>query len=41
MIQMEWIGNQTFQYTPLTNLTLGGENVAKYKIVDNLTFAYV
>ncbi|KAK7443171.1 hypothetical protein VKT23_015769 [Stygiomarasmius scandens] len=41
IIQMEWIGNQTFQYTPLTNLTLGGENVAKYKIVDNLTFAVV
>ncbi|KAF5350314.1 hypothetical protein D9758_012812 [Tetrapyrgos nigripes] len=41
MIEMDWYGNLLFGLTPLSNLTMGGEDVGRYKIVQNLTFAVV
>ncbi|KAI3595070.1 carboxypeptidase s1 [Moniliophthora roreri] len=41
MIAMEWYGNKTLRDTPFTNMTIDGEPVASYKVVDNFQFARV
>ncbi|KAK7038826.1 hypothetical protein VNI00_010456 [Paramarasmius palmivorus] len=41
MIEMEWYGNKTLRDTPFTNMTIDGEAVASYKVVDKFQFARV
>lgn len=41
MAEMSWYGNQTFNNTELTNMTINGDAVASFAVVDNFTFAYV
>ncbi|KAJ3772424.1 Alpha/Beta hydrolase protein [Lentinula raphanica] len=41
MVQMSWYGNQTLNDTTLTNMTIDGDDVASYAVVDNFTFARV
>ncbi|KAF5388599.1 hypothetical protein D9757_004702 [Collybiopsis confluens] len=41
MIEMNWYGNQTLNNTELRNMTIDGEDVASYAVVDSFTFARV
>ncbi|KAJ4485773.1 alpha/beta-hydrolase [Lentinula aciculospora] len=41
MVQMSWYGNQTLNDTALTNMSINGDDVAAFAVVDNFTFARV
>ncbi|KAJ3911149.1 Alpha/Beta hydrolase protein, partial [Lentinula edodes] len=41
MVQMNWYGNQMFNNTAFKNMSINGDNVASFAVVDNFTFARV
>ncbi|KAJ4485078.1 alpha/beta-hydrolase [Lentinula edodes] len=41
MVQMNWYGNQTLNNTAFKNMSINGDNVASFAVVDNFTFARV